>query len=393
MELFWGSINRDTYFKDIKTRIHKEIWDIPEIGFTQYDPSDLSQKIWDNNKIEFELDFENIESDFEFTKPIEGDPKVRSAIFKVPIRGDRKLLQIRPISYQLEFPTIQVMEDYIVIALDIYDLRDSNQIRQTVDIRKSCWINNYTSLKNDIEKFNNEMKEFAILAVKSRTDSLKRKEELAEIIQIPIMFRSDVPNELRLNEKPRKFDLKTVKKMPQENFKIISEENYTKILESINNAGRMAERLPSTYKRKTENEIRDLLLFVLNANFECANITGETFNVKGKTDILIKFEGHNIFVAECKYWHGPAEHHDNINQLLGYLTWRDSKVTLIYFVQNKNMKDVIDQIERITNTHSLFNKSLGAKEESWFEYDFFLKGDRGDSIKLTILLFHFPDND
>ena len=113
--------------------------------------------------------------------------------------------------------------------------------------------------------------------------------------------------------------------------------------------------------------------------------------VIGKTDILIKFEGHNIFVAECKYWHGQSDHHANINQLLGYLTWRDSKVALIYFVQNKNMKEVINQIEKITNTHPFFNKSLGIKEESWFEYDFFLKGDREDSIKLTILLFHFPE--
>jgi hypothetical protein len=49
MELFYGEIDRETYFKNIKIKMHKEIWEIPEIEFTQKDPSDLAQKISQEN--------------------------------------------------------------------------------------------------------------------------------------------------------------------------------------------------------------------------------------------------------------------------------------------------------------------------------------------------------
>jgi hypothetical protein len=41
-------------------------------------------------------------------------------------------------------------------------------------------------------------------------------------------------------------------------------------------------------------------LVQLNGQYE-GQATGETFNFQGKTDILIRVDGQNIFVAECKY--------------------------------------------------------------------------------------------
>ena len=33
--------------------------------------------------------------------------------------------------------------------------------------------------------------------------------------------------------------------------------------------------------------------------------TGETFNAAGKTDILLRIDGKNVFIGECKFWKGP----------------------------------------------------------------------------------------
>lgn len=41
----------------------------------------------------------------------------------------------------------------------------------------------------------------------------------------------------------------------------------------------------------------------------------ETFNSSGKTDILIRVENRNIFIAECKFWRGPKSFGEAIEQL------------------------------------------------------------------------------
>jgi len=83
------------------------------------------------------------------------------------------------------------------------------------------------------------------------------------------------------------------------------------------------ERHPSTYAGKGEEALRDDLLATLSTHFPGA--TAETFNKTGKTDLLIRHENENGFVAECKFWSGSKSYHDAIGQLLGYLTWRDRR--------------------------------------------------------------------
>jgi hypothetical protein len=53
-----------------------------------------------------------------------------------------------------------------------------------------------------------------------------------------------------------------------------------------------------------EEDLRQHFLVQLNGQYE-GRATGETFNFEGKTDILIRAERKNIFIAECKFWDGP----------------------------------------------------------------------------------------
>ena len=88
------------------------------------------------------------------------------------------------------------------------------------------------------------------------------------------------------------------------------------------------ERNPSSFASLDEEAIRDHFLIQLNGHYE-GGATGETFNASGKTDILIREGNKNVFIAECKFWRGPKIFADAVNQLLGYLTWRDSKCALL----------------------------------------------------------------
>lgn len=64
------------------------------------------------------------------------------------------------------------------------------------------------------------------------------------------------------------------------------------------------ERSPDAFKTMNEEALRQHFLVQLNAQFE-GKATGQTFNMAGKTDILLREGERNVFIAECKFWKGP----------------------------------------------------------------------------------------
>jgi len=156
--------------------------------------------------------------------------------------------------------------------------------------------------------------------------------------------------------------------------------------------GKSMEKKPSTYKDKDEEGIRDQFLLVLETRYDSTTASGETFNRDGKTDIILKFakDGSNLFVAECKFWHGPSEFHNAISQLFDrYLTWRDSKVAILLFVTNKDFTKVIDTIKKETPSHLYFLKTIGTRGETSFSFHFHLPQDKNKIVFLEIIAFHF----
>jgi hypothetical protein len=148
------------------------------------------------------------------------------------------------------------------------------------------------------------------------------------------------------------------------------------------------ERHPSTYASKQEEDLRDFLLMTLCTHYP--NTTGETFNKKGKTDILVRYEGANVFVGECKFWKGIKSFHETIDQVLGYLTWRDSKAAVVCFVNNIELGPVLQQISSGAPQHEQFVRVESMKTESWTQFEFRLKSDPTRNVHLAVLSFHFP---
>ena len=65
---------------------------------------------------------------------------------------------------------------------------------------------------------------------------------------------------------------------------------------------------------------------------------------KGKTDIITKApDNSSIFIAECKVWRGEKVFMEAIDQLLGYVTWRDTRTAIILFVKKGEISDVIEK--------------------------------------------------
>lgn len=169
---------------------------------------------------------------------------------------------------------------------------------------------------------------------------------------------------------------------------VLPSTRYDDIVRVIYETGKSLERHPSAFAGKQEEDLRDYFLTVLASHHHAAS--GETLNKSGKTDILIRYEGKNLFVAECGVWKGAKKFLGKIDQLLSYLTWRDSKTALVCFVKNKHLGDRLKTIQEQVPTHDCFVKCFDKKEEAWFRYEFHLPGDGSRTVKLAVLVFHFP---
>ncbi len=169
---------------------------------------------------------------------------------------------------------------------------------------------------------------------------------------------------------------------------------YSDILKVIYDAGKSMEKKPALYKGKDEEGLRDQFLFILETRYESITATGETFNKKGKTDIILKYseDNSNVFVAELKFWKGANEFNKAINQLFDrYLTWRDSKVALIFFVTNKDFTKIIQTADKESEKHEYFVSRNGKNGESSLSYKFRLPNDKDKEVFMELIMFHFDE--
>ena len=162
-------------------------------------------------------------------------------------------------------------------------------------------------------------------------------------------------------------------------------------MSTISNMALAIERSPSTFASMGEEDIRMILLVGLNAVYEGA-ATGETFNFEGKTDILIRWEGKNVFVAECKVWDGPQALLGALDQLLGYLTWRDTKAALVIFNRDRQLTTVRRAIEQTVPKHPQHISALAHPHDpdTAFRYQFRRADDPGKVVTLTVMVFEVP---
>lgn len=167
---------------------------------------------------------------------------------------------------------------------------------------------------------------------------------------------------------------------------------YKDILKHIYSLCKEYERHESIYKGKHEEELRDLIVPSLNSVFIGTNSSAETFNRKGKTDIITKApDDSNVFIAECKVWRGEKLFSEAIDQLLGYVTWRDTRTALILFVKNSGIIDVIEKAKSTITQHFCCVGYKGQTEESSFSYIFHTKGDSQNRIVIELMIFHYPE--
>jgi hypothetical protein len=173
---------------------------------------------------------------------------------------------------------------------------------------------------------------------------------------------------------------------------ILDEKEYQHILDVLKSMSLVIERNPSSFATLDEETIRDHFLLQLNGHYE-GSATGETFNAMGKTDILIRVENRNVFIAECKFWRGPKGFDEAIDQVLSYLTWRDSKCAFLVFNKTKDSSAVRQKMHEVMESRAEYRTTIFHTPDGDSRYVLVKDSDPGREISVTTQLYDIPSKE
>jgi len=312
--------------------------------------------------------------------------------FHVPFSGNKDLLFCIPSSRILWSIGVEINEDeFCFEIINFSDDKDSivrDKNSNISSILKQC-----INVNSQVAQYNSSLEGRVHSAFKARKERILAKTGLLASLGVPIKKSSSTPETFAVSTIKKRKQVKISKPSVNEvGYKpepSLDNSIYQDILQIVHDTGKEFERLPGVYAGKEEEHLRDHMLMMLEPNFE-GSATGETFNKSGKTDILLRHDGTNVFIGECKFWKGQKSFLSTISQLLGYLTWRDSKAAVIMFVPNKEFSPVLKSAKDSVSSHDNFLRVVNEQDETWFNCEFHLDGDRNRVIKIAIMLYHIP---
>ncbi|CUJ72189.1 MAG: hypothetical protein J0I68_13715 [Achromobacter sp.] len=308
----------------------------------------------------------------------------------VPFEGDSELFYCRSNKFTLNPPRAVVRGQELVLAFEFAD-DSAPDIRQDIDQQLNSISEHLNWGRVLVDGFNSELTRQAEQSIENRRNRLLVNQNRLASLGIPVKVRADAPKTYAVPSVRRKAapTLPPATSTPFEPEPTWAMEHYEHALTVVQNMAALMERSPSAFAKQNEEHLRDQFLFQLNGQFE-GRATGETFNLNGKTDILLRENGRNVFIAECKFWKGPKKFGETIDQLLGYTAWRDTKTAILVFNRGTDTSTVLNGIEEIAEKHPNYKRTLPWKHESGFRYIFHQPGDLNREFLLTVVVFHVP---
>lgn len=308
--------------------------------------------------------------------------------FYFPFQGESDLFKCQASTFSCSgYPEITVSESYVIFKIEksLEEMKSADSkakllsgLKQSLDsIREGAGYVN-----KDVYAFNLDLKSKIYKEICKKRENVQAFFDIASMFEIPIEKKDYAKQHIPLvrNIAP------IAHKYEKQNYYGISDSDYKDILQTIKHTASTYERTPSSYKNMHEEDLRNTLLASLNATYK-GDATGESFRNNGKTDICIERENRAAFVAECKMWTGKSAVSEAIQQLDSYLTWRDCKTALIYFVRRKDFLRVIDAAKSALEAIDSM-KNICTLDKNDFDCLYLSKQNPGQKIRLRVMLFN-----
>ena len=309
----------------------------------------------------------------------------------VPFEGDSGLLRVRPSRYTLSAPPqLRVHGNHLLVQFAFPDdAANSEQLKRQVQEALNFLDQATKQLSLDVENHNRQVRPQIAPALDAKRTKAMQATSAVAGLGIP-MKRSDAPAfAVPAKRRERPITLPAVDTDTFQPEPFLANEEYDFILSVAKSMAQVIERSPSNFAGLDEEAIRDHFLIQLNGHYE-GQASGETFNAAGKTDILIRHGDKNVFIAECKFWTGPKKFAEAIDQLLGYLTWRDCKSALFIFNRNQDSTAVAEKIHAVMEERPEHRKTISHSVQNDSQYVFVKESEPGREIIITTQLYDVP---
>jgi hypothetical protein len=288
--------------------------------------------------------------------------------FKVSFRGTWKLLEYHGFTSRYEEVEANVSEDYLEFEVinEHNDLKAvSKEYRSVMD-----WIEwNINIVNNEVEDFNSSLSGSIVSGIKSRIDYLTKRNIEEDELGLPPLESDGGPIDIPIViEPPLELYFEPFEFSSERQYRI-GDRVFDNLMAAIYRTAHSMEQHPSSFDLDEES-LRDHILSLVEG-WSSLHGTGESFNGAGKTDILFTYREHNVFIGECKIWKGIAYVSEGLDQLESYLSWDDTKASLIVFYKNKSdTTTAIDELD--SSIRSRYNYVKMVKES-----------DRGHRYEMT----------
>lgn len=308
----------------------------------------------------------------------------------IPFEGNPELFYARANTGTLSPPRGKIVGNSLLLRYDIPHDTETD-IRRSAEKTLDEIETHLNWLKTDLAAFTSTFPSQIASAIETRRNRLLANQKKEAALGIPIKKREGVPTTYAVPTLQRKVSVQmpVAASTPYVPEPTLDMGNYEHILNVCHNMAQVMERSPSAFEKMDEESLRQHFLVQLNGHFE-GRATGETFNYSGKTDILIREDGKNIFIAECKFWRGPKQFKETIDQLLGYTAWRDTKTAILLFVKDTNLSTVLEGVQATASQHPNFISQTSWEHETGFRYVMHQNGDKNRELIMTVLAFVVP---
>ncbi|MFC7020428.1 MULTISPECIES: hypothetical protein [Haloarcula] len=289
--------------------------------------------------------------------------KVQRLKLKVPYSGEKHLLLKRPKRTTHPLPTYdELTQSQIVYNVD-YEVKgkDADEIKKTIDSEISKWEERLERevehLNRDIRKMQEDFENRARRHIETHRENMEAKEEALDELGIST---ESVDEGFVEPEKKKDLELPDLEGEAEQRQRI-RDRTFVDILDIINGMRVNIERSKNRLRELDEESLRDIFLGAIDSHYGSA--TGESFNRGGKTDILLRHDSVNLFIAECKFWQGKSHFQDAVDQLLGNLTVDDGHAALLVFSNRGDVVQVRNRIEEAIEAHENFETDLTRFED------------------------------
>lgn len=310
--------------------------------------------------------------------------------FYVPFTGDAEVFRCSGNTMYATFPSAHVGEGRLSFSYQTVD-HDANTINANFERDLNTIEGHLRGLETAFRELNQAIEPMVRQELSTRLAKFMKDAELASSLKYPLKKREGAPATYKVPEIKR-----TAAPRPLPAAKAVTPqdpalelEHYDHIIGVVRNMVRVMECSPNAFKALDEEALRFHFLVQLNGQYE-GMATGETFNFQGKTDILIKYNGQNLFIAECKFWKGPKGYSETIDQLLKYVTWRDTKTAIFVFCKDVDPSIPVNKIPEETQKHPSFLRAVPFGDGSSFRYVLKHPSDATKELFLTVMVFNIP---